>query len=185
MRPTSCAGVTPVVAPGCGLPSFGSAVQIWNPWSSLQRSHRLRESKDCACRGLECFLQLLRKVQKDAEAPDSCSGAATPRAKSAIATSDHGLCFSREVQYKDDVKRQDADHASFEKCGAGPVQKASCGLRFLREAGDRDCAERQRTAQVSSGRLRTKAEQRWQPATPNAELHPPGCWPAQQLRCGG
>jgi len=49
----------------CRSPS-GDCETDAEPWSLLQGSHRLRESKICACRGLD-VLRLLREMQHDSE----------------------------------------------------------------------------------------------------------------------
>jgi len=53
-----------------------------------------------------CVLQLLRRLQDDAKALGLISKAATPRAKSAIATSVCGLHLSREVRCGNCVERR-------------------------------------------------------------------------------
>lgn len=110
--PTSCAGVTPVVAPGWTLPSLGRAVRIRKLWSLLRSSHELRESNDCACRGLVACCNLFGGCRM---APKHWTHLLCCHApcESAIATSVCAPRLSREEAVREPRERRYVDPASF------------------------------------------------------------------------
>jgi len=74
-------------------PPSGGTVWIRSP-GACSRAATLRESEDCACRGLDACCNPFGGGRM-APKPGLISGAATPRAKSAVATSEDGSRPSR------------------------------------------------------------------------------------------
>jgi len=147
VQPTSCARVTPVVAPGCAPQLSRERRSGPEPWSLLQSGHAARV-EDCACRGLE------RAATPSGAAlwlrsSGLISGAATPRAKSVVA-------------------RQDTDPVSLGRRGCAPTQApvwagplSGGAVRPVPPSGGacEDSADGQRPARASLGRQDADAVQ--------------------------
>jgi hypothetical protein len=151
--------------------SFGSDGRIRSP-GVRSRAATLRESEDCACRGLDACCNPFGGGRT---APKSglISGAATPRAKSAVATSDNGPRLLRETRLRPDVSAC-LGRASLGRFGetvppsGGACEDSADGRRTSRAAfGWRD-ADAVRNANVrprplSGGTVTAVVQRRHQP----------------------
>jgi len=153
-------------------PPSGGTVWIRSP-GACSRAATLRESEDCACRGLDACCNPFGGGRM-APKPGLISGAATPRAKSAVATSEDGSRPSRGTGSPD--VSACLGRASLWRCGetvplervgrVKTVQIASVEPGLFREVGCKRCAERQRTVQASLGRHGDRGCAATAPATP-------------------
>jgi hypothetical protein len=167
-------------------------VRIRSP-GACSRVATLRESEDCACRGLDACCNPFGGG-RTAPKPGLISGAATPRAKSAVATSEDGSRPSRGTGLRPDASAclgraslggrgetvppqggacedsadsRRANRASFGRSGTSAVQNANVRPRPL------------------SGGVATRGCAATAPATPLCGTAPLGVSARRQLRSGG
>jgi hypothetical protein len=172
--------------------SLGGEGRIRSP-GACSRVATLRESEDCACRGLVACCDPFGGCRM-APKPRTHLRCCHAPCEISRRTSGYGSRLSRETGLRPDASAC-LGRTSFGRCGetvspsGGAVKTAQmAGDRIVslsRGAGRGRCAERQRTAHASLGRHGDRGCAATAPATPNAERRPPGCQPALQLRSDG
>jgi len=184
VQSTPCAGLTPVVVPGCALVLSRECRSDPVTWSLLQASHAARIRR-LRLSWPGCVLRPLRGLQDGSEALIHLQCCHAP-----CEISRRNVRLRTAPLSGDGVAATNVSASRWTELPSGGPVRRLCRWPadepcLLREARCGRCAERRPAGQGSFGKPDPCGRAATAPATPKAERHPSGSQSAIQLRYGG